>query len=134
MVPVVLVVLFVTVGATPAQVGDPDLYVCGAETNVEAAGVGVTLCDAEPTPELSATSVQDNLQIREGALVSELDPGGISALAGLQAGDMIYRVEGVDVSDAAAAADQLTRVQSTSDTVINFLRRGRPYRVKIRHD
>ena len=134
MAPVALFILLGSAGATQAQEGVPTFYVCRTEANAETASVGVTLCDAQPTAELSASSVQDNLQVREGALVTELEPDGISAVAGLQAGDMIYRVEGVDVTDADTAADHLARVQSTSDTVVNFLRRGRPYRVKIRRN
>ena len=45
---------------------------------------------------------------------------------------MIYRVGGVDVASVTEAAEHLARIVADSDTVVNFLRGGRPYRVKLR--
>ena len=129
-----LLALFVSTGTAAAQTDTPALYVCGSWTNTQAVIVGVTLCDAEPTAELSRRAEEDNLQVREGALVVELEPNGVSDEAGLQPGDMLYRVGGTDVGDADAAAGSLAEVRTASDTVVNFLRRGRPYRVKLRYD
>ena len=86
------------------------------------------------TTSLTDRSEVDNLQVRDGALVVELDAAGVSATAGLQPGDMIYRVGGVDVGNAQSAAATLEGIGSREDTVVNFLRRGRPYRVKLRRN
>ncbi len=115
-----------------AQPDDTALYACAEDTDAHAALVGARLCDAEPTATLTSRSAEDNLQVREGALVTTLDTPGISQTAGLAQNDVIYRVGGVDVDTAEAAAEQLALVKTTQDTVVNFLRRGRPYRVTLR--
>ena len=119
---------------TPAaQTNRPPLYTCveGAMA-VEAPLVGVELCDAAPTDALLARAVEDNLQVLSGALVVSADPDGVGATEGLQADDVIYRVGGVDVAGAEAAAERLAGIVSERDTLANFLRRGRPYLVKLR--
>lgn len=109
-------------------------YTCGTTPQVEAKTVGLTLCDGQPTDDLSTRADAENLQVREGALVSKLDREGISNIAGLQKGDLIYRVGSIDVADAEAAIENLKQVQSQADTVVNFLRSGRPYRIKLRRE
>ena len=116
-------------GSQPAAAA---LYRCVAETTVVVASLGLALCDAEPTPLLAERAAPDNLQTRDGALVVEVENGGIAAIAGVQPGDMIYRVAGVDVPGADDAGAGLATVGTDSDTQINFLRRGRPYRIKLR--
>ena len=56
-------------------------------------------CDAAPTDALTKRLEPDNLQLRAGALVTAVINGGVAQVAGLQAGDVIYRVGGVDVED-----------------------------------
>ena len=109
------------------------LYTCSGDTSA-AEPVGATLCNAETTDALTSRAESDNLQVRSGALVVELAESGVAAGAGLLSGDIIYRVGGVDVANAASAIDTLTAIGSTSDTVVNFLRGGRPYRVKLRRE
>ena len=125
-------VLLVSHGIALPQGNPPALYTCSAEPNAQAGVVGLTLCDAEPTAELTEHAAPNNWQVRDGALVIELDLEGISDVAGLHSADMIYRVGGVDVGDAETAAEALAQIGSRSDTVVNFLRGGRPYRVKLR--
>ena len=72
--------------------------------------------------------------MREGALVTDVPPGGVSSVAGFAVGDLIYRVGGVDVPDARSAVENLGRVGSRADTMVNFLRGGRPYRIKLRRE
>jgi S1-C subfamily serine protease len=116
-------------GAQPAQTA---LYRCVSGTTIEIAILGLDLCDAEPTPLLAERAEPDNLQTRGGALAVEVEARGIAAAAGVQAGDMVYRVAGVDVTGATDAGSRLVTVGPDSDTQINFLRRGRPYRIKLR--
>ena len=61
-----------------------------------------------------------------------MSPGGIAQVAGLRAGDVIYRVGGVDVEDNVEAAARLSLLVESADTVVNFLRGGRPYLVRLR--
>ena len=121
-------------GVPAAQENAAQLYACGDQPRAAAEAVGLTLCDALPTDALSARAGPENLQVREGALVTDLQPGGISSVAGFAAGDLIYRVGGVDVPDARSAVDSLGRVGSRADTMVNFLRGGRPYRIKLRRE
>ena len=114
------------------QAADPPLYRCADAARVEAVPVGLTLCDAAPTDALANRSEPDNLQVRSGALVMTVAPGGLAAREGLLANDMIFRVAGSDVEGAGAAAVRLSDVGAASDTLVNFLREGRPYRVKLR--
>ena len=117
-----------------AQERAAELYACGGESRAEAALVGVTLCDGEPTPGLLAQAEADNLQVREGALVTEVAADGVAGVAGMQAGDLIYRVGGGNVPDAEDAAGRLALVAARADTVVNFLRGGRPYLIKLRRE
>lgn len=130
--PVGVFLLAALSGAPAGAQDDADLYACGDAPQVESALAGLMLCDGLPTEALAARAGPENLQVREGALVAELRPGGISGVAGMHAGDLIYRIGGVDVGDARAAAENLERVGPRADTVVNFLRGGRPYRVKLR--
>ena len=115
----------------PAQTGDA-LYVCAEPGATRTVDIGATICDAAPTGDLAARLEPDNLQLREGALVTEVSPGGIAQVAGLRAGDVIYRVGGVDVDDNVEAAARLSLLVESADTVVNFLRGGRPYLVRLR--
>ncbi|HIE92256.1 MAG TPA: PDZ domain-containing protein [Acidobacteria bacterium] len=131
-----LVAFFVAMGAAlAAGAQDADtLYTCTAEDETRALDIGVTVCDAAPTDGLTQRMEADNLQLRSGALITEVTPGGLGQTAGLAAGDVIYRVGGVDVADNVMATARLSLIKSDTDTVVNFLRRGRPYRVKLRQE
>ncbi len=47
----------------------------------------------------------------QGALVSSVDPGGPAAKAGLQPGDVILSVNGVDVADSSALPSQIAGIK-----------------------
>ena len=117
--------------AVATQDAEP-LYVCAAPAGTRTLEMGATVCDAAPTDALTERIDIDNLQLRAGALVTEVAADSVLQIAGLQAGDVIYRVGGVDVDDNVKVAARLSLVEEAADTVVNFLRRGRPYRVKIR--
>lgn len=114
------------------QPADPPLYRCADAARVQAEPVGLTLCDAAPTPALADRAERDNLQIRPGALVVAVVPEGPAGLEGLLPNDMIFRVAGSDVGGGGAASARLAAVGVESDTLVNFLRTGRPYLVKLR--
>ena len=131
-VPTALLALMTTPGISARQADAMNFYDCTEATPVEVVRLGVTICNAVPTAALMVRAPAENLQIREGALVMDLETDGVSAIAGLQPGDMLYRVGGIDVSGAKAAAKNLSNVSTSADTIVNFLRGGRPYRVKLR--
>ena len=85
-----------------------------------------------PTDALTRRITVDNLQLRTGALVTEVAAGSVLQIAGLEEGDVIYRVGGVDVENNVEVRARLSLIEEAADTVVNFLRRGRPYRLKIR--
>ena len=127
-----LLVLILSTGIGMAQENTSVLYICESETNTNVVIVGLTLCTATSTNELALLSEEKNLQIREGVMIMKIESKSISEQAGLQQGDMIYRIGGSDIIELRTATDRLAGVRSNSDTVVNFLRRGRPYRVKLR--
>ena len=129
-----LVLLAASVAAVErVQSADPNhLYECADNSDTVATLAAVALCDARATSDLTRRAELDNLQVREGALVVEVDALGEGDVGGLEPGDVIYRVGGVDITDAKSAALRLTTLAAESDTVVNFLRGGRPYRVKLR--
>ena len=120
-----------TAAVTHGQTGDA-LYVCANPGDTRDIDIGATICDAAPTDALMVRLEPEYLQLREGALVTEVSPGGIAQVAGLQAGDVIYRVGGVDVEDNVEATARLGLLVESADTVVNFLRGGRPYLVRLR--
>ena len=124
--------LWMTLGTDGTAQDAPSLYTCADMTTASEAPLGVTLCNAKPTSMLTGRAEADNLQIRDGALVLDINTAGVAATAGLLAGDMIYRIGGIDVSNTSAAIKELSRVGNAADTVVNFLRSGRPYRIKLR--
>ena len=117
--------------AAAMQDGEP-LYICVTPATTRTLEIGATICDAAPTDALTRRIEVDNLQLRAGALVTAVAPESVLQVAGLQEGDVIYRVGGVDVDNNVEATARLSLIKRASDTVVNFLRRGRPYRVKIR--
>ena len=117
--------------AVAMQDGEP-LYICVSPAATRDLEIGATICDAAPTDALTQRIEVDNLQLRAGALVTEVAADSVLQMAGLQEGDVIYRVGSVDVDNNVEATARLSLIERASDTVVNFLRRGRPYRVKIR--
>ncbi len=132
LVAVSLVAAILCVTAVVAAQDGEALYTCVDPAVTRALDIGATVCDAAPTDALTQRLEVDNLQLRAGALVIDVETDSTSQRAGLQEGDVIYRVGGVDVDDNVEVTARLSLLQRSSDTVVNFLRRGRPYRVKLR--
>ena len=120
-------------GSAPGTTAQSEaLYSCTDTRTARPVEIGVTICDASPTEALAARFEDENLQRRSGALITDVSAGSLAQIAGLAPGDVIYRVGGVDVEDEVEASARLDQIGEDSDTVVNFLRRGRPYRVKLR--
>jgi Do/DeqQ family serine protease len=66
-----------------------------------------------------------------GALVARVSPDSPAAAAGLQAGDVIVKVEGFDVADARAAFYRLTTRGIGNRARIDVVRKGRPVTVTV---
>ena len=96
--------------------------------HVEATG-GLRLCSGRQTASPESDS---DLAPDDGALIVALQPESVAAVEGLRAGDLIYKVDGVRVTDARSAAAGLEGLHAARDTLVNFLRDGRPYLVRLR--
>ena len=127
-----LVAAMVCVAPAVATQDGEALYTCVDAAVTRTIEIGATVCDAAPTDALTQRIEVDNLQLRTGALVTEVVADSVLQIAGLQEGDVIYRVGGVDVDDNVEVTARLRLIDEAADTVVNFLRRGRPYRLKIR--
>jgi hypothetical protein len=99
------------------------------ERHVEAAG-GLTLCSARRATD--ADPANDYPFPEDGALVVAISPDGIAAVEGLKTGDLLYKVNGARIQDARGAAAGLQDLRPSQDTLVNFLRDGRPYLVRLR--
>lgn len=66
-----------------------------------------------------------------GALVARIDSNGPAAKAGLEAGDVVTRVDGFEVADARAALYRLTTRGIGKLAELSVVRRGRTTTVKI---
>ena len=124
--------LLCTAVAAPAQTGDA-LYVCTDPGATRTVDIGATICDATPTGTLNRAHrarqpPASPRHPRHRGVARGHRPGG----GGSGAGDVIYRVGGVDVEDNVEAAARLSLLVESADTVVNFLRRGRPYLVRLR--
>jgi S1-C subfamily serine protease len=130
----VVVSLFVSMSWATALATQPEepIYRCVDASITQDLDIDATVCDAAPTDALTERLDTDNIQLRTGVLVTAIGTEGVAQTAGLQAGDLIYRIGGVDVNNNVKATARLGLMEDTADTVVNFLRRGRPYRVKIR--
>ena len=114
-----------------AQIHEP-LYTCVDGAATLTLDIGITVCDAAPTEALNRRLDEDHLQRRPGALVTEIADGGVAQAAGLQPDDVIYRVGGINVDSKVTTNTRLNLVEENADTVVNFLRDGRPYLVRVR--
>ena len=64
------------------------------------------------------------IPVEQGVLVGNVDAGGPAAAAGMQSGDVIVSINGVDVTDAAQVV-MIMRESNIGDTLsISFIRDG----------
>jgi serine protease Do len=92
--------------------------------------------DADPAPETSSgfgftlqnvtaeIARQLNLRERRGAVITEVDPDGPAARAGLRPGDLIVRVGAQRVEARADAQRELDKVKSGGTTSLRVIRAG----------
>jgi len=65
-----------------------------------------------------------------GALVSRVEPGSPAERAGIHAGDVIVRVDSMDVTSAAALRNQVGLMPVGSDVRLGLVRNGKPMTVE----
>jgi serine protease Do len=93
----------------------------------ESSGFGMTLQNI--TPDLSRRlRLDDNVK---GAMITEVDPQSPAARSGLAPGDVITRVNRVQVSSAADAQRELGKVQSHRSALLIILRMGQERFVSV---
>jgi serine protease Do len=68
----------------------------------------------------------------KGALVAELTPGGPAARAGLQTGDLVTRIDGLEVKSNADLTRRVGMVRVGQDIHLTVLRDGRVQEITIR--
>jgi serine protease Do len=71
------------------------------------------------------------LKPKSGALVADVTPGGPSDKAGLQSGDVVTKVNGIDVHSAAELTKQVGLAKAGSTIRMNVLRDGRATAVAV---
>lgn len=77
---------------------------------------------SEVTPEVARRA---QLQRRTGILVSGVDPGGRAAIAGLQQGDIVLKVDGDDIPTLSAFSTTYARLKETdARLVMLYVQRG----------
>ncbi|MBI4886111.1 MAG: Do family serine endopeptidase [Acidobacteria bacterium] len=81
------------------------------------------------TPELAGSL---GLHEARGALVSDIEPGGPAARAGLRQGDVIAELDGHPVNDANALRNQIAGTRPGTSMSITVLRGGRTESVSVR--
>jgi serine protease Do len=70
-------------------------------------------------------------KVDDGVLVSSVDEGSAAAKAGLKAGDVIVKLNGKDVGDAADLGGAVARLESNTPATITVQRDGRPLDLKV---
>lgn len=78
---------------------------------------------------MTATMIEDATVA--GAYIDEVTPGGAAQGAGLRAGDIVTRFNGVPISTARDLTAQVRAVAAGSDAVVTYVRDGKTYEVEV---
>jgi len=111
----------------PADVAASITHQLIADGKVTRGYLGAQVQDV--TPEIA-----DSLGIpgRKGALVAELTPGGPSERAGLQAGDLILKINGAEIASAADLTRQVALAHAGENVQLEIRRDGRVRDIDVR--
>jgi len=113
--------------AIPSDVADTVTKQLIAGGKVTRGYLGATIQNL--TPEI-ADSI--GLTGRKGALVAELVPGGPAEKSGLQPGDVVINVNGVDVGNASELTRQVAASRSGDNLRLTVLRDGKTRSIDVR--
>jgi S1-C subfamily serine protease len=91
------------------------------------ATIGATLVSVTP-----ALATLDSLAIDHGAYISEVEAGGPAALAGLQTGDVIVRVNTTPITNALDMTDALMPMDAGATVTLGIVRGTQQMQVKVK--
>ncbi len=137
-------------------IGIPTLTAIDPEFNAPANGVGFAIPSNRVkfiVPQIIATGVvshtgraalnigvepvdpnlaqMNNLAVNSGVLITSVQPGGVSAKAGLQAGDVIVQVDNTPVVDAQTLSDALLNKDPGNTVVVHIYRGNQQMTVNV---
>ena len=113
--------------AIPADVADTVTKQLIASGKVTRGYLGATIQPV--TPEIAASM---GMEGKKGALVAELVPGGPAEKSGLQAGDVVTSVNGVDVRDPSELTRQVAKAKSGDNLRLVIIRGGKNRTIDVR--
>lgn len=79
-----------------------------------------------------ALALLDGLAVDHGGYLSDVDPGGPAALAGLQTGDVIVRVNNVPLTNALDITDTLMPIDAGTTVTLDVVRGTQQMQVKVK--
>jgi serine protease Do len=88
--------------------------------------MGISIQDVD-----AATASIYNLAVTQGALISEVDPGGPAAQVGLKAGDVIVNMDGITITSAADAVQAILTSKIGQQVSVTFYRSSTPSIVEV---
>ena len=81
---------------------------------------------------MALRSLEPDAEVASGAVVVAVEPKSPAALAGIEAGDVIVRFDGEDVTDPAELVLMLTRSPVGDAVVFNVIRDGEQREITVR--
>ncbi len=110
----------------PADVAAQVSHQLIASGKVSRGYIGATVQDVTP-------DIAESLGVSKGgALIAEVNPGGPSDAAGLRAGDLILKVDGQPVTNAADLTRQVSRFHSGDSIRLEIRREGQTRQIAVR--
>ncbi len=97
-----------------------------ADGKVEHPYIGISMVSLnEQTKTLINQNQQLNLTDEEGVFIAKVMPNSPAAKAGLQSGDIIWGIEGIEVNESSQVQRQVASRKVGSDITLNLLRNNR---------
>ncbi|HYF23919.1 MAG TPA: Do family serine endopeptidase [Caulobacteraceae bacterium] len=113
--------------AIPSDVADRITRQLISGGKVERGYLGVTIGNV--TEDIAESL---NLQNRDGAYVTEITPGGPSAQAGLQVGDIVTRINGQPIKGSSDLTRRVGQARPGETLRLDVLRNGRTVQLNVR--
>jgi S1-C subfamily serine protease len=94
---------------------------------VQRGRIGVAIQDI--TPDLAKAM---SIDVNEGAVISQVEPGSPAAAAGLKAGDVIVAVDGHNIRSSSDLRNRIGLARIGDEMVLGILREGKSSTVKVK--